>query len=282
MNTYYLGLDLNLPQDIKIIKLKRKLGFCGFGLYIELKLKLAQSPNYELSKSDYSDLAYEFRLEEKYIQDLVENFDLFTIENDKFFCLDVKQKMLILEAKKEAGRKAGKASGKARKKKKGTVVERSFEQSLNNKDKEIKEIKEIKENKNKEIIKNFYQNFDDIFKVIQEFYPKLENQQFNSEQTKIIVENLFIQMLDYYTNGKGKTKEIKDMLATFKNWLLKIPQSKFYVYLKLDQKPLEKPKEQPENVYKMSRSKFATEEELQNELAYYAESMPNLKVIVID
>ena len=42
-------------------------------------------------------------------------------------------------------------------------------------------------------------------------------------------------MLDYYIGGKGKKKEIKDMLVTFKNWLLKIPQSKFYMYSKINE-----------------------------------------------
>jgi hypothetical protein len=41
-------------------------------------------------------------------------------------------------------------------------------------------------------------------------------------------------------------------------------------------------KQEPENVYRMSRSKFATEEELQRELAYYAEYLPQWKVILID
>jgi hypothetical protein len=41
-------------------------------------------------------------------------------------------------------------------------------------------------------------------------------------------------------------------------------------------------KQEPENVYRMSRSKFATEEELQRELAYYAECLPQWKVILID
>lgn len=87
----------------------------------------------------------------------------------------------------------------------------------------------------KEIIENFYNDFENVKNETQKFYPKLENQQFNSEQTKIILENLKSQMLDYYIGGKGKKKEIKDMLATFKNWLLKIPQSKFYMYSKINE-----------------------------------------------
>ena len=148
MNSYYLGLDLNLPQNIKILKVKKELGYSGFGLYVELLLKLAQTPDYELLKTDYELLAYEFRVETKYVQILIEDFDLFTLEKDKFYCSEVKAKMSNLEKKKEAGKVAGKASGEARKKNKtngrSTVVQTVVEQgdiikkgNIINKSKEI-------------------------------------------------------------------------------------------------------------------------------------------------
>lgn len=197
MNTYYLGLDLNLPQDIKIIKLKRKLGFSGFGLYIELKLKLAQSPNYELSKNDYADLAYEFRLDEKYIQDLVENFDLFTVEGDKFFCEDVKQKMLILDNKKklasEAGKKGneirwGKLSGSDNPPKSGSDQKpnrnKGNKEKEINKDKKSKEIKEILNFYNETFSKNFISSvsWEKNFKFWSEIY--------SLDQIKTAIKNL--------------------------------------------------------------------------------------------
>lgn len=147
MNTYYLGLDLNLPQNIKILKVKKELGFSGFGLYVEILLKLAQSPNYELAISDYELLAYEFRLDTKYIKSLVENYDLFIIENGKFFSEDVKKKMGDFEKVREAGRKAGIASGIARKNKTNwrstvvqTVVEQGNKGNKGNKEKEINKV----------------------------------------------------------------------------------------------------------------------------------------------
>jgi len=143
MNTYYLGVDLNITQDVKIIKLKRKLGFAGFGLLIELQLRLAQSKDCELSINDYPDLAYELRVDESYIKDVVENFNLFEFRDDKFFIQDIKDKMALIEVKKELARKAGIASGKARKNAIRTPVERTFEHMLNNKGNKGKEIKEI-------------------------------------------------------------------------------------------------------------------------------------------
>lgn len=172
MNSYYLGLDLNLPQNIKILKVKKELGYSGFGLYVEILLKLAQSPNYELSITDYELLAYEFRLDTKYIKSLIENYDLFTIENFKFYCEEVKQKMFNLERKKEAGKKAGKASGEARKKIKtnsrSTVVQTVVEQGDIIKKENI--INKSKVNKNiyvgeaKEVLEFFNQTFNKTLK----------------------------------------------------------------------------------------------------------------------
>jgi Domain of unknown function (DUF4373) len=219
MNTYYLGIDLNLPQDIKIIKLKRKLGFSGFGLYIELQLKLAQSKGYELSKNDYSDLAYEFRIEEKYLQGLVENFGLFEFKNDKFFIQEIRDKMQLIESKKEAGRKAGIASGKARNKGKPTSVERSLEQSLNNKGNKGKKIKEI----NKEIIEGFFKT--DLKKIINKNIIPDWNQVWNEPQARATLENTKETMIEYY-----EKKQIKNIKLTFINWIKKYKKTDFYKF----------------------------------------------------
>jgi hypothetical protein len=156
MNSYYLGLDLNLPQNIKILKLKKELGYSGFGLYIDILLKLAQSKDYKINVADYELLAYEFRLEIQDIKIVVENYGLFCIENNCFYCENVIEKMLNLERKKEAGKKAGKASGEARKNKKmngrSTVVQTVAEQGdiiniinkedINNSEPDFKELLE--------------------------------------------------------------------------------------------------------------------------------------------
>jgi hypothetical protein len=132
MNSYYLGVDLNLPDNIKIIRLKQRLGYSGFGLYLELCLRLAQASDYKLP-TDYQLLAYQTRLDEKYIKQVIEEFDLFTVEGGEFWSDEIVQKMHTLESKREAARKAGIASGKARSTGKRTNVEQPFERTLNNK-----------------------------------------------------------------------------------------------------------------------------------------------------
>ena len=216
MNTYYLGLDLNLPQSIKILKVKKALGFSGFGLYVELLLKLAQSEDYELSMNDYDLLAYEFRLETKYVKSLIEDFDLFMFKDDKFFCEDVKEKMQILEAKKEAGRKAGKASGEARKKKSNkrpTTVRTNAEQDKERKDNKIEENqfiekksdKDKKEDDNLFVTSQNLQSEDDL----ESFKPKTPTTRKSNSKGK----GMFV--LEEYIKDMELDKEITENLLSF-------------------------------------------------------------------
>jgi len=278
MNTYYLGIDLNLPQNIKIIKLKRQFGFSGFGLFVELQLKLAQSKNYELSKNDYADLAYEFRLEEKYVKDVVENFELFEFENDKFFITEIKEKMKLIEDKKEAGRKAGLASGKARKKGKGTVVEQSFEPSLNNKGNKGKEInKENKLNK----IESFFENILDVEKIIKENIIGYPNQEWFEEQAKANIKAIKENMINYFTqNKKGSKQEILDMNARFKQFLKSYSQKDFYRYKDKTQ-TTQNPNQQNQNQVVQIKKSDYTERELDGQIRFYRDKFPNIKLEII-
>lgn len=276
MNTFYLGIDLNLPQDIKIIKLKRKLGFSGLGLYLELKLKLAQSPGYELSMDDLPDLAYEFRLESKYIKDLVSDFDLFTVENNKFYCQDVKNKMANLEKRKQAGKKAGLASGEARKNKKATVVEQSFERSLNNKrDIYNKEINKKDIGKSAEIIlQTFNQTFKKDLKSSHSWIKNLEFwlQNYSLDEILKVIPKL------NHPNWWAKDKPSLELLFRLRNkngdcdyisQLLDLPDTDL----------VETPYQQTQIV---KRSEFTNQSDLDLHLQLLAEEFPKLKIVIED
>lgn len=85
--------------------------------------------------------------------------------------------------------------------------------------------------KNKQTITEFFLNLENAFAIIKEFYPAEDNQKFNEVQSKIIINNLSDNMVDWFIEGKGKNREIKDIVKTFKNWLVKVPKSKFYSYV---------------------------------------------------
>jgi len=111
-----------------------------------LQLRLASAENYKLPM-DYELIAYQTRLAEEYVKSLIEDFGLFTIENDVFYCDKIIEKMQLFQAKKEAGRKAGKASAEARFNGRvtetSTVVEQSLEPSSDNKEKKESNINKV-------------------------------------------------------------------------------------------------------------------------------------------
>ena len=124
MNSFYLSVDLNLPQKLEVVNLKHKLGYSGLGLYFEILLKLAQQTDYVLT-CDYELLAYEFRVESNFVKQIIEDFNLFELGNGVFFSELVCEKMEELEKKKEQKAKAGIASGMARRRAKKKTEQRS-------------------------------------------------------------------------------------------------------------------------------------------------------------
>ena len=89
----------------------------GFGIYIKLKLHLAQCDNYHESLDSIDTLAWMFRCKEEDLKSIIKDFGLFKIKKNVFSCEDVREKMAKLDEKREQTRIAGIKSGEARRKK---------------------------------------------------------------------------------------------------------------------------------------------------------------------
>jgi len=126
-NTYYLGVDLNLTQNVKVVKMMRKYGNEGFGIYVALELYLAQCNNHKANIEDIEDIAYNIRCEFSKLKSIIEDFDLFNFDKNIFFCTKVIERMQRIENLVEQRRNAGVKSGEARRK--GTVVEQPLNES---------------------------------------------------------------------------------------------------------------------------------------------------------
>ena len=80
----YFSHDSNARSDNKIIALRMKYGWEGYGLYFALIEKLADSPCYKLPQ-DYNALAYDLRADNAKIRSIVNDFGLFEITEDGNF-----------------------------------------------------------------------------------------------------------------------------------------------------------------------------------------------------
>lgn len=84
MKKTYFPHDSNARNDYKLIKLRAKYSWAGFGIYFAL-LELLFSENNKLRVDDFETLAFGLQCEPSILKDIIENFDLFVIEGDFFY-----------------------------------------------------------------------------------------------------------------------------------------------------------------------------------------------------
>lgn len=97
--------DSNARNDEKIVALRMKHGWEGYGIYWAIVEKLRESTSYRLSVN-FNLLAFDLRTTNEVIKSIVTGFGLFTIEEDYFYSRSLCERM---SAKDEA-------SGRAREK----------------------------------------------------------------------------------------------------------------------------------------------------------------------
>lgn len=102
---YYFSHDSNARHDEKIVDLRMKHAWEGYGIYWAIIEKLRDSPEYKLS-TNFNLLAFDLRTSNDLIKSIVTGFGLFTIDGDYFYSDSLKKRMLAREGKSEKARKA--------------------------------------------------------------------------------------------------------------------------------------------------------------------------------
>ena len=80
----YFPHDSNARNDIKLIKLRSKYGYEGYGIYFAL-IELLFSEDNNLCIEDYDTLAFGLQCSPDILKDIISNFDLFIIEDNCFY-----------------------------------------------------------------------------------------------------------------------------------------------------------------------------------------------------
>lgn len=104
---YYFSHDSNARQDEKIIKLRMKLGWEGYGLFWALIEMLRDAKDYKL-ETDYDSIAFELRTECERIKSVIEDFGLFDIKKGMFYSTSLVNRMKLRDAKSNQAREAAK------------------------------------------------------------------------------------------------------------------------------------------------------------------------------
>ena len=112
----YFSHDSNARSDEKMLPVRAKYGAKGYGIYFMVIELLRQANDYQMLK-DYKVIAYELHEEEKEVQDIIENFELFEINEKYFFSRSLKNRMKkkdeISDLRRKIGKKGGVAKAKA-------------------------------------------------------------------------------------------------------------------------------------------------------------------------
>lgn len=97
------------------MRARMKHGIAAYGIYVTLMQLLEEDEDHKLSK-DYSMIAYEMRVDVSVVQSVVEDFDLFEVEEEYFYSKElsdtIEQARKVSEARARAGRAGGAAKAR--------------------------------------------------------------------------------------------------------------------------------------------------------------------------
>lgn len=105
MNNYF-SHDSNARSDEKLVALRIKHGWLGYGLYWALIEKLRDATCYKL-KIDYNLLSYDLRTDTSVIKSIINDFGLFAFENNEcFYSESLLRRMDVKDSKSEKARES--------------------------------------------------------------------------------------------------------------------------------------------------------------------------------
>lgn len=107
--SYYFSHDSNARNDVKVIKLRRQLGLEGYGLYWCLIEMLRDTPDYKLPIDAVDDIAFSLNISKEKVETVINNYDLFTIDDMQFFSERLIRNMEKYSENKKRLSEAGKA-----------------------------------------------------------------------------------------------------------------------------------------------------------------------------
>ena len=99
----------------EVMRARMEHGMAAYGIYVALMQLLEENEDHKLSK-DYSMIAYEMRTDVSVVQSVVEDFDLFEVEEEYFYSKElsdtIEQARKVSEARARAGRAGGAAKAR--------------------------------------------------------------------------------------------------------------------------------------------------------------------------
>lgn len=112
--SFYFSHDSNARNDVKILKLRRNLGLEGYGIYWCIVETLRDSQDYTLPKSCIEDISFALNVSTDKVSSVINDYDLFIVDEDNFFSERLVRSMEQYKALKEKKSQSGKEGMKKR------------------------------------------------------------------------------------------------------------------------------------------------------------------------
>lgn len=188
---YYFSHDANAKDDPKILQLRMELGWEGYGLFWAL-IELLRNESDHRMRTHYKSIAFALQTHENSIKKIINDFDLFAVDEQYFWSESLLKRMELKEERSEKARESAKKrwnrdnDANAMR----THSERNAD-AMQLKERKGKEIKEIKEKESK---------------LNEDLHNAIFRQLWNN---KLWLEGLAI-------NWKAEVKEVQEHLNTFR------------------------------------------------------------------
>ena len=112
-DVYWFKHDSNSRNDAKAIRLRRLAGWEGYGVFWGIIEMLREASNYRLPVSAIEDIAFDFGVDVKIVQEIFDA-DLLTSDGESFYSESLMERMNEWDAKKAKRIRAGRKGGKAK------------------------------------------------------------------------------------------------------------------------------------------------------------------------
>lgn len=185
-------------NDEKLLAVRMKYKIEGYGIYFAILERMLETKDY-IVLTDYSIIAFDFRVDSGKVKSIVEDFGLFELTEDgKYFYserflshMDYKDE--VSKKRTEAGRKGG--LKKAENSKKSQESSKSLANAKQTPSKPLP-LNETKQNKTKrdETKQNHRADFD-IFESVWALYPNKKNKKGVSKKSKQAIEKLGLDQM---------------------------------------------------------------------------------------
>ena len=206
MKKTYFNHDSSARLDIRIIKLRSTLGYAGYGLFWAV-LELLFTEENKICTSQYDILAYGLQCDTAMLKQVIEDFDLFVIEDGCFYSRRLNNHI------EEINLKSKKAKESVSKRWNNTNVKQTYNDSNTSKVKVNKSINKVYKSKIQDRIVAFKNAINDL-----EFMNKDDKKDFffywselNKSQSKMRWEtertwSLSLRAKRWINNGFNKQK----------------------------------------------------------------------------